>query len=542
MSDIDSLLELSKVAHRSGELGAAAKGYAAILAATPDSAPAWHLSGLLAHQMGRTDQGINHIKRSIDLHPSAERLADLAEIYLSVEAYAAAEQQATAAMAMDPESPAANYCRGVALARQGKTDEALHHFHKAIDARYKLESALLEAGLAFQSLGDVINAIDVFSVLLEQNPHEPAGYFHLSKFLLTGHYAFSSQQVTRIQSMLDATQNTPASAARLHFSLGYHYEATQEFAKSFEHYRQANRLQRQMLQATTDTRSFAGLTSVVDRMIRYFDEHRLTALENLGHPSSRPIFVVGLPRSGTTLCAHILARHPDIVSAGELPTLGNALQPLRPHWDTSEPTEVPGTEVPGTQLREAASEYLAHLKSIDTRARFVVDKMPDNAIYVGFIHVLFPHATIIHCRRDPRDVVVSNFGVAFQSARLKWETSDLETIAETIKQKTRLARHWKGLLPGRVTELFYETLVESPKLEARRLLRKVGVEWSDACEHPEQQCSVVESASSIQVRKPIYRSSIGRWKRFAAQLEPVFDMLRTEICEYEHDLAQTTAR
>lgn len=292
-----------------------------------------------------------------------------------------------------------------------------------------------------------------------------------------------------------------------------------------------------MLEGAINARSFSGLSIVVDRLIQYFDEDRVADLGGLGDPTRRPVFVVGLPRSGTTLCSQVLASHPDIVSVGESLALGEALRSLRSHWDTDEPVRGIDQQL----IHDASSQYLEAISSINAEARYTVDKLPDNAMYTGFIRALFPQASIVHCRRDPRDVAISNFSVAFQSERLKWETSSLEIVAETIKQKTRLARHWKKLFPSRVTELFYESFVQSPESETRRLLETLGIGWAPSCERPEQQQSVVESASSIQVRNPIYRSSSGRWRRFKSQLQPMLKMLQAEISEYEDDLAAAMA-
>ena len=475
--------------------------------------------------------------QALELDPNAERRVDLAEILLSLNEYPAAAEQASAAVEMDPRFAPAHYCLGIALVRQGQIDEALPHLQEAVQAGHRSASSLLESGLAFQSRGDVALAIESFVEILKENPREPAAYFHLSKFLLAGHYEFSAEQIEQIRSMLKSQQGDSSAAAWLRFSLGNHYEAKQEFAESFEHFRKANEIERQVLEASTNACSWSGLSTVVDRLIRYFDEKRIASLNTPGNPSRRPVFVVGLPRSGTTLCCQVLASHPEIVSVGESPALGQSLQTLRSHWDTDAPKDTIDQQL----ICSAATQYLESVSAINADARLTVDKLPDNAMYIGFIHALLPNAPIIHCRRDPRDIAISSFSIAFQSERLKWETSSLETIAETIRQKTRLSRHWRNVLPGRVTELFYESFVESPRAETQRLLDRIGVGWADSCQRPEQQPAIVESASSIQVRSPIYRSSSGRWKRFQSQLQPLLEMLQSEITEYESELADSLA-
>jgi hypothetical protein len=224
-----------------------------------------------------------------------------------------------------------------------------------------------------------------------------------------------------------------------------------------------------------------------------------------------PVFVLGMPRSGTTLCEQILCSHPDVAGPGELR-----------YWGVRAPTlqRTGPRSLAGTFVADTAAEYIAHLRSLSATAARVVDKNPFNFFWVGLLHLVFPQAAIIHCRRRPIDTAISIHQTGFsRSQRLPTGGEDLVRYYRLYE---RVMAHWRAVLPpGRMLELDYDTLTASPESETRRIIAYAGLEWNDACLRPEDTTRIVRSASRWQVRQPINTRSVERWRQYAPYLGPL---------------------
>ena len=241
-----------------------------------------------------------------------------------------------------------------------------------------------------------------------------------------------------------------------------------------------------------------------------------------GNASTLPIFVVGLPRSGTSLIEQILASHPQIHGAGEL----NLIRDLYRSLPTRTGQNLPGIAcVPHLTpkiVAELADHTLSSLQQLGGSATRVVDKMPENYLLLGLIAILFPNARIIHARRDVRDTGLSLFLNHFRY--FDW-TYDLTDIAERINDYQRLMAHWRQLLPDRILEIDYEALVHDFEPTARRLVEACGVGWDPACAKFHETRRPVRTASMTQVRQPLYQHAVGRWQHYLVPLQPLLDKL-----------------
>ncbi len=535
MEAINELLQASIQAHQIGDLGTAAKGYAAILRAQPNLSDAWHLAGLVAHQSGKSEEGILYIERALKIQEHAEYFSNLAAIHHSRSDFVNAERFASRALEIDPEFPAAHFRRGVSLARLGQAAEAMEHFQKALDAEFAVESTLIEVALLFQSIGDIPSTIRAFEVSLGFNPNQPTIYYNLSKLALAGMYELSSEQVSYIEQLTQTFSGVPSELgrmARYHFALGSHFEKHEAFHVAFKHYEKGNACATQQLLDSECSDAFAERPNFVKRLSRFFDQRQVSCVapRKASHP--QPIFVVGLPRSGTSLVAQILGSHPEIQNADELTAMMDCVAPWSSIWESDKALSFGVAEA--TKVRDS---YLQLLASSSQGAPFVVDKMPENFQYLGFAHQAFPESPIFYCRRDPRDIALSSFSLFFDSDRLRWETATLERIGKTIREHVRLQQHWQSIMPDRMVPVFYERLVSQGEQQIRRIISAAQVSWSDSCLRPHESQSAVTTASMVQVRKPIYQSSLGRWETFAEDLLPLFELIRDEIEQYEIDLS-----
>jgi hypothetical protein len=217
-----------------------------------------------------------------------------------------------------------------------------------------------------------------------------------------------------------------------------------------------------------------------------------------------------MPRSGTTLCEHILGSHPDVACPGELQ-----------FWTVHGPTlaNTGPRSLEGTFVADTAAFYLQYLRGISGSATRVVDKTPLNFFWIGLIHMIFPCATIIHCRRRPIDTAVSIHQTAFAPWQ-RFPTGGAELVGY-YRQYQRLMAHWRAVLPGRMLEVDYETLTRQPENEIRRIIAFTGLNWNDACLRPQDSKRVVRTPSRWQVRQPVHTDSVDRWRRYESFLGPL---------------------
>jgi hypothetical protein len=254
----------------------------------------------------------------------------------------------------------------------------------------------------------------------------------------------------------------------------------------------------------------------VGGLIETFSAELFARLAEGGARTARPVFVVGLPRSGTTLIEQLLASHSQVHGAGELRVVRRLFERLPRQLHRAAPPLACVSELDSSQTVELAAAYLRRLEEIDdARSARIVDKMPDNYLYLGFLALLFPQATFIHCRRDVRDVAVSCWSTDFRSIR--W-ASDPQFIAARFAQHRRLMDHWRSVLPVPLYEIDYEEVVADSRTAGQRLFDWCGLPWEEQCLEFYRTKRPVRTASVRQVRQPIYSSSVGRWQRYRQTL------------------------
>lgn len=319
--------------------------------------------------------------------------------------------------------------------------------------------------------------------------------------------------------------NDPGRPIRSRIQAGFVLAQIQERRRSYDEafaaYLEGNTLRRREQASRGIVFDRRVFTSLVDGLIARFTPETFAAAEGWGNPSEVPVFIVGLPRSGTSLVEQIAASHPRVFGAGELQTFGVLAESVDPTG-----TGFSAVDWDRTDVADKTAAYLDHLSQLSGGADRVVDKLPFNDMMLGYIAILFPKARVVLCRRDPRDVALSCFFQNFAHDELTW-TCDLGDCGFRAREATRLWRHWRDVLPIPVLEMQYETLVANFERESRRLIDFLGLEWDPACLAFHETERTVATASHWQVRQPIYRSSAARWRRYESHLGPLLKELAT---------------
>ena len=417
------------------------------------------------------------------------------------------------AVTLAPQSSEAHNCAGQMLQALGRHPEAVAEFDRAITLPgVELEDAMINRAVAFMEAGrtpEANTAYDEIERVFPQSMRAVLGRSELKR------YEAGDPAIGRLESYVaQSSKHAFVDAMAAHFALGKMYLDAGNAPRAFEHFHRGNRLKR-----GTYEFDVAATEQWMQSFERVFTPALLTRLAGVGNPSTLPVFVMGMPRSGTSLIEQILASHPAVYGAGELPFLRVVVEGLGGYPETVE-------KLSGVDLAVLGKRYLDSVAPLARRPH-VVDKMPANFLYAGLAHLALPNARMIHCRRNAMDTCVSCYTKLFSAEQLF--TYDLAELGRFHRAYERLMEHWcKVLPPERWFVIDYEAVVENLEREARRLLEWLGLPWDDACLRFHETERVVRTASLVQVRQPIYRSSMGRWRKYAEHLQPLLAALGVE--------------
>ena len=323
---------------------------------------------------------------------------------------------------------------------------------------------------------------------------------------------------------LEADDSLPAGdAIRVRFALARHHADAGDHARAFQYFRIGNEMRAREAGRHGRTFDRAAVDGLAERSIALFTPEFFAERGETGAPSERPVFIVGMPRSGTTLVEQILASHHAVFGAGELDAIEAITYRLSSagRADAAYPDTVAGLDA--AACRRLGDAYLERLATLDANAARVTDKMPANFRHLGLIALLLPGARIVHCQRDPLDVCLSCYVQNF--TRGNEFSNDLGDIAVTYRAYRRLIDHWRRVLPVPMLDVRYEELVDDQAAVSRRIVDFVDLEWDPACLEFHANRRAVQTSSALQVRRPIYRDSIERWRVYQAELQPLIEAL-----------------
>ncbi|HSY05973.1 MAG TPA: sulfotransferase [Steroidobacteraceae bacterium] len=424
---------------------------------------------------------------------------------------------------IEPESPQSWVTTaGVAtrMMRQEDALEAYEHAARLKPAEVRLRTSM---GHAQKTLGRRADSEASYKAALQIDPGLAEAWWSLADLK---NYRFSDAEVAEMQRLLTSDPRDNSNEAQLHFALGKAFEQRQQYPQAFASYARGNALRR--VDAPFDIDGFERGSA---RIRAFFDAAFFASRAGCGDPDPAPIFIVGLPRSGSTLIEQILASHSRVEGTMELPNILNIVgqfDDLAPGRDGYPETLA---RVPVAQLATLGERYLAETAPLRHGRERFTDKLPNNFSHVGLIHAMLPHATIIDARRHPMDACFSTFKQYFAEGQTF--SYDLEVLARYYRGYLALMDHWDAVLSGKVLHVQYEQLVRDPEANIRRLLEHCRLAFEPACLSFHETQRPVRTASAEQVRQPLYVSGVGYWRHFARELEPLRRALGECLARFE---------
>lgn len=524
--------------------------YRQVLAQKANHAAAAHFLGLLLHQTGRSAEGLDLLEQSVRLQPkNPDFLNNLGTVMRDLGRVGAAVDFFRGAVAIRPEQLAARDNLGSSLKQlgqfegaeeiyrgtigrnpfhvrariglaetlqeAGRLDEALAVFREALAIRPKDADLLHGLGVGLMEKGSLAEAAEHFRQALVVDPGMARAWLMLTQ---VKRQEERDAELAGMEAQHAKAPEGSLARMQLSFGLGKANDDLKDYGRAFDYFAEGNAIRRMGIEydAGKTRAEFETMKAVFDKA--FFDKHRPSGIAD-----DTPIFVVGMPRSGTTLVEQIIASHPQVYGAGELGILKTAVgKQFPPGMKGGFPSGI--ADLPDKAFAEAGQAYLDLLHARYPGFRHVTDKMPGNFLLVGFIHLMLPKAKIIHCARDAAATCLSIYKVHFRGDSHRYGY-DLGELADFHNLYTDIMAHWRTVLPDVVHDVRYEDFVADQEGQTRALIAYLGLPWDDAVLSFHETDRPVRTASAAQVRQPMYQGSVDLWKRYGDRLKPLLDRL-----------------
>ncbi len=501
-----------------GRFDEAVAPYRRAIALNPEFAGAYSNLGDTLRLMGQFDASEVACRKAIALQPRyPEAHTNLGNTLKSLGRLDEAEAMHRRAVALNPASAEAHSSLGAVLMDIGRLDEAEGEFRAAIALQPDCAGAYNNLGLALRDAGRLTEARAAAEHAVRLAPRKPSYFANLGELRS---YVTADPHLAALEALArDQASLWVDDAIHLHFALAKAYADVSRPEDGFRRLLSGNVLKRSRLAYDE-----AATLGEMDRVQAVFTPERVSASQGPGDPSPVPVFIVGMPRSGTTLVEQILASHPATFGGGELKLFERSTASVRATLPNAPEFPEMALRMAGEDFRALGARYLAETRRLAPAASRITDKMPTNFVFTGLIHLALPNAVIIHTRRDPVDTCISCFSKLFTEGQ--HYSYNLAELGRYYRRYQALMEHWHRVLPpGRILDVRYEDVVADLESAARRIVAHCGLPWDARCLDFHRTERPVRTASGTQVRQPIYTSSIGRGRAYESFLGPLLAAL-----------------
>jgi tetratricopeptide (TPR) repeat protein len=497
-----------------GKLGVAETLCREFLKRQPTNVSAIRMLAEVGIKIGRLDDAEKLLTRCLELAPDFHLARhNFANLLFKKLRYHEALAEVNKVIDAEPNRPSHLLLKAAILGRIGRTDEAIEIYDVVLRQFPKQPRTHLSKGHALKTVGRQADAVDAYRASIELKPHLGEAYWSLANLKT---FRFGEDEISRMRNKLEDEIASRSDFFHLSFALGKALEDMGEFDESFRHYANGNAVRRRTVRWDAEEHH-----ANLERMAALFQPQFCEERGNTGNRSNTPIFIVGLPRAGSTLLEQILASHSKVEGTMELPDIISIARRLSGKKRREEASQYPAilADMSAADLEALGAEYLERTRIHRTGAPHFIDKMPNNFAHIGLIQLILPNAKIIDARRHPMACCFSGFKQLFASGQNF--SYSLEEIGRYYRDYVDFMTHWDTALPGRVLRVDYETVVTNTEVEVRRLLDYCGLEFEPACLEFHRTDRAVRTASSEQVRQPIYRGAVDQWRNYERHLGPL---------------------
>jgi len=485
---LDALFLLGNLLYAGGQDAEAIECYLKILKRSPRHADTHNNLANVYQRLGETERAIVHYKTAIEINPTyADAYGNLGNAYLVLD----------------------------------RLEESIEQNRRALELKPSRFGSYNNQGVAFQALGRFEEAERAFLRALELVPKEASVHLNLANM---GRFKAGDRRLPGLQKLLSEVESLDLeNQIAAHFAMGKALSDLGQYQDAFQHLLKANALKRRTVDYDEPQR-----LAMFENIRTTFSPDFMTARTGGGDRSWSPIFIVGMPRSGTTLLEQVLASHSKVFGAGELETFKESIAECVHSQGIVAAYPLLAEALTHDHIRQLGEKYTTRVRARAPEAERIVDKMPLNFAFVGLIHLALPNARFINVRRDPLDTCVSCFSLLFSGSQPF--AYDLGELGRYFRGYEKVMEHWHKVLPPDVIiDIHYEDLVDDLEGTAKRVLRHCDLDWEDACRDFHDTKRAVRTASQMQVREPVYRRSVGSWRRYAQYLEPLAQALGIDI-------------
>lgn len=519
-NDAEAHSNLAAVLQACGQLDAAVASSRRALQINPNFAEAHNNLGVALQDLGQFEEAVASYMRALEIKPDfSEVYNNLGGALKELGQFDDAMICYRSALLIKPDFAQAHSNLGVVLRALGQHEAEVESYRRALEIDPACSEALLGMGQLYLARGEMAEAENFFRRALKIKPDDLEIRLLLAQLrkVKTGD-ANLTKLVAAEEAVLRSGLPMPyKNAIYLHFALGKSFDDLSEYDRAFPHFIEGCKLKRATFEYDAEQ-----TTQHFNDIMRVFNPATMARLKGGGDLSSVPIFVLGMPRSGTTLVEQIIASHPEVYGAGELPDLMAIAQRDVAGTDAGFPSNVAALDQ--ADLTKWAAQYVAGLQGRAPDARHITDKMPANFLAIGLMHLMLPNAKIIHVNRNPVDTCLSCFMQLFSNNQE--HTYDLSELGRYYSDYARLMQHWRNVLPvGSFLDVQYESIVAEQETQSRRIINFCGLDWNDACLDFYKNKRPIGTASKTQVRQPVYKSSVERWRPYEKFLGPLLDEL-----------------